>query len=1054
MRPGDTGLDEIEEESPATVQVAGPDSNTLGTQDAGASGHKESVPRDGRTPVDDRELDMPDRSHGSSAAKPRAQGDALFEHGQTPMDRPSMPFSTPSEVGVEPGGAPAPVHDRMHTITPREEAGQEGLGRAPLRTLADVHQPSSFVRKDDGSSAVSYADEKAQVDDIKARTMYKMIDETTEITGNPTKLVYFQNRQAALFNQANVKNLLGAFELQTPKLVIRLSPSLGGSHFISSQSPGVATVDALPEATFTERVKEALLKQRAQDPDLAGEAANSPYDKFVLPSFVSEEQSSQAEWKIEMFCRDVLVPMAAETNALVIGSAYSDDQLFMAFCRQASLMKSKYGGQLPFSTLGLGDAPSFACCIVKGGESNVCPLFNVCSAWRQRLPLILRALVMDSEDEDAADWTGDGMKDFNEWDIPMDINPNIQNFLIVECVDVHKSGEVKGISHDHKEALFRNIMDYLVASLPSVCIGTMHNNDNVFQGLGNKELYDMMEMDIPVLLLDVVPKSGDYQSSKREWQEARWELFEEAKEVCINRMKELQAIGRTDLLEGSRLARFHGLLFQRESGAVGNTQSKGPLWMRIQEKQKQNSVAQSSLDEVKQLAERVADFLVKVEHEAFWDILPMSSKEELAKTGITSHIEYFSSSIQTSRIHYYNILTSKNFHSAHISEITALKHRVNELVRKDRLPQDNSLEELLMLQAAWDSVDIGNHVVIHYKRLAKIGYILLLLLGIFITAITVLQDKVNGTIAEGEGGDAHTTTRQPPSETIIFISSVIVSFLTAVLAFLNPTKRWHQIRESSAQMESAIWQFRTRTGPFTMSRSHASSEIEALKEKIMECRSQIMFSADVAETGYWKKYPSNNFVHGQYPDRAGLSAKVHTEPDPEVGGIEDHVSPLQPTKYIQLRLLTLLSFYQSRIPKYDRIRNTCSGLLLVGTAAAAIIAYLGFSKYVAILTATTAAVTSWLEFHSTSTKISRYSASILSINNLLLWWDSISDVDKASPANVDHLVSMGEGIVNTERHAWLSTGHSKDKDDKTSASNREGGDESKELLLKGKGVGS
>ena len=49
---------------------------------------------------------------------------------------------------------------------------------------------------------------------------------------------------------------------------------------------------------------------------------------------------------------------------------------------------------------------------------------------------------------------------------------------------------------------------------------------------------------------------------------------------------------------------------------------------------------------------------------------------------------------------------------------------------------------------------------------------------------------------------------------------------------------------------------------------------------------------------------------------------------------------------------------------------------------------------------------------------------------------------------------MGEGIVNTERHAWLSTGHSKDKDDKTSASNREGGDESKELLLKGKGVGS
>ena len=47
MRPDDTVLDEIEEESPAAVQVAGPDSNTLDNQDAGASGHKESASSDG-----------------------------------------------------------------------------------------------------------------------------------------------------------------------------------------------------------------------------------------------------------------------------------------------------------------------------------------------------------------------------------------------------------------------------------------------------------------------------------------------------------------------------------------------------------------------------------------------------------------------------------------------------------------------------------------------------------------------------------------------------------------------------------------------------------------------------------------------------------------------------------------------------------------------------------------------------------------------------------------------------------------------------------------------
>ena len=49
MLPGDTGIDEIEEETPGTVQGVGADSNTLDTQDKEASGHKESAPSDGRS---------------------------------------------------------------------------------------------------------------------------------------------------------------------------------------------------------------------------------------------------------------------------------------------------------------------------------------------------------------------------------------------------------------------------------------------------------------------------------------------------------------------------------------------------------------------------------------------------------------------------------------------------------------------------------------------------------------------------------------------------------------------------------------------------------------------------------------------------------------------------------------------------------------------------------------------------------------------------------------------------------------------------------------------
>ena len=85
---------------------------------------------------------------------------------------------------------------------------------------------------------------------------------------------------------------------------------------------------------------------------------------------------------------------------------------------------------------------------------------------------------------------------------------------------------------------------------------------------------------------------------------------------------------------------------------------------------------------------------------------------------------------------------------------------------------------------------------------------------------------------------------------------------------------------------------------------------------------------------------------------------------------------------------------------------------------------------VAIVTSVTTSVAAWLEFHSTAQKVSRYNGIIVSLSNILLWWDSMGDVDKASPTNIDLLVQMGEATLNAERGAWLSAGASKEDQEK------------------------
>lgn len=82
-----------------------------------------------------------------------------------------------------------------------------------------------------------------------------------------------------------------------------------------------------------------------------------------------------------------------------------------------------------------------------------------------------------------------------------------------------------------------------------------------------------------------------------------------------------------------------------------------------------------------------------------------------------------------------------------------------------------------------------------------------------------------------------------------------------------------------------------------------------------------------------------------------------------------------------------------------------------------------------------------MEFNSTAAKIARYNGIIVALSNLLLWWDSLSLVDKASPINIDMLVEKGEETLNAERAAWLSAGAP--KDDKKGQENEESEEKTK-----------
>ena len=113
---------------------------------------------------------------------------------------------------------------------------------------------------------------------------------------------------------------------------------------------------------------------------------------------------------MECFMRDVLIPLAAETNALIVGSAFRDASLMMMFSRVARTMSSKYGGMgaSPWTMLGFAGAPKLLKSL-QDPKSTTTEWFKLSKRWQDRKDAVIAAKMLACMGDSAQDEDGDGL---------------------------------------------------------------------------------------------------------------------------------------------------------------------------------------------------------------------------------------------------------------------------------------------------------------------------------------------------------------------------------------------------------------------------------------------------------------------------------------------------------------------------------------------------------------------------------------------------------------------------------------------------------------------
>ena len=86
------------------------------------------------------------------------------------------------------------------------------------------------------------------------------------------------------------------------------------------------------------------------------------------PPFMSPAEERQAESRLDLFMSECLIPLAAETNAVVIcGAIPARCILSASFTRMLTIAKAKWGGRPPFSVLSCTNDMGSLYCTKKSG---------------------------------------------------------------------------------------------------------------------------------------------------------------------------------------------------------------------------------------------------------------------------------------------------------------------------------------------------------------------------------------------------------------------------------------------------------------------------------------------------------------------------------------------------------------------------------------------------------------------------------------------------------------------------------------------------------------
>ena len=578
----------------------------------------------------------------------------------------------------------------------REERDRKQREEKREREQAEGRQaPGSVFNHKTGGGTT-----QEELNNIKARTMHNMVE---ELSGNK-KLLFLTNSQAATLASSGetIQKMLDSLDLPKPKLVINLLMSLGSTEYCKIK-------------------KESWEGARCEDGNLGMIHGRGP--------FKDAEEDRKAMSKLDRFMQDVLIPLAADTNAVIICCAVPQlCALTRSILRMVGLIRPKWGAQLPFSIVAISTMADYY--FNTDNDAKWKSIKSQSKIWQARHTKIEQLLNQK--------YTNSGWPE-----LAIDLDTNASCLILVDSIDMSKdSGRGEILIQNEGLRLKNELVRHLASTLPSLTIKSLGGSKKpldealwVQSGLG--VALESMLSGSPLVFLDIRERKPldcvkAFKDEKNPLPFDRAKLIKEAMDMYNQSCDDLLFKGLVETFETCSIAYFHEIL--EGDGDVDTTDSQHrarkhmPIWEAIKYYSSQAGSAGERTSKhaaTDKQVEQVATWLAKRTLDDVFKLLPEDKKQPDEGEVYESAEDMFKAEMDALVVQMITFFKSPNLHHLNLAgQATGMKDFIDELVNKDRIPTQNTLEELKLLQRAWNEHDIAVYLAGRYKFAGKALFVL------------------------------------------------------------------------------------------------------------------------------------------------------------------------------------------------------------------------------------------------------------------------------------------------------------------------------------------